>query len=119
MFQLLHQRLRLFLRPWSHRHERKPLHRHFRESGGEAAFFHADVTKDAEINAAFDGAIETFGPYNVLFNHAGTIIVKAMHETSEEEYDWLMDVNVKSAFLTCRRAVQDMSANDHRLILRG
>ncbi len=81
------------------------------ENGGEAAFFHADVTKDVEINAAFDGAIETFGPYNVLFNHAGTIIVKAMHETSEEEYDWLMDVNVKSAFLTCRRAVQDMSAN--------
>ena len=34
-----------------------------------------------------------------------------MHETTEEEYDWLMDVNVKSAFLTCRRAVQDMSAN--------
>ena len=81
------------------------------ENGGKAAFFHADVTKDVEINAAFDGAIETFGPYNVLFNHAGTIIVKAMHETSEEEYDWLMDVNVKSAFLTCRRAVQDMSAN--------
>mgnify|MGYP001479829481 FL=1 len=82
-----------------------------RKNGGEAAFFHADVTKNAEINAAFDRAVETFGPYNVLFNHAGTIIVKAMHETSEEEYDWLMDVNVKSAFLTCRRAVQDMSAN--------
>jgi NAD(P)-dependent dehydrogenase (short-subunit alcohol dehydrogenase family) len=80
-------------------------------AGGEAAFFHADVTRDEEINAAFDAALATFGPYNILFNHAGTIIVKPMHETTEEEYDWLMDVNVKSAFLTCRRAVQDINAN--------
>ena len=80
-------------------------------AGGEAAFFHADVTRDEEINAAFDAALATFGPCNILFNHAGTIIVKPMHETTEEEYDWLMDVNVKSAFLTCRRAVQDMNAN--------
>ena len=76
-----------------------------RNAGGEAAFFHADVTRDEEINAAFEAALATFGPYNILFNHAGTIIVKPMHETTEEEYDWLMDVNVKSAFLTCRRAV--------------
>jgi NAD(P)-dependent dehydrogenase (short-subunit alcohol dehydrogenase family) len=82
-----------------------------RDAGGEAAFFLANVTQDEEINAAFDAALEAFGPFNILFNHAGTIIVKPMHETTEKEYDWLMDVNVKSAFLTCRRAVQDMSAN--------
>ena len=45
-----------------------------RGAGGEAAFFHADVTRDTEINSAFDAALETFGPYNILFNHAGTII---------------------------------------------
>ena len=82
-----------------------------RNAGGEAAFFHANVTRDEEINAAFDVLLEAFGPYNVQCNHAGTIIVKPMHETTEEEYNCLMDVNVKSAFLTCRRVVQDMSAN--------
>lgn len=80
-----------------------------REAGGEAMFFEADVTKADEIDLAFDGAVAAFGPYNVLFNHAGSIIVKALHETTEEEYDWLMDVNVKSAFLVCRRAVREMS----------
>lgn len=80
-----------------------------REAGGEAAYFHADVTKVDDINRAFDGAIEAFGTYNVLFNHAGTIIVKPLHETTEDDYDWLMDVNVKSAFLVCRRAVKEMS----------
>ena len=53
-----------------------------RDAGGEAAYFHADVTKDDQINAALDGAVERFGPYNVLFNHAGSIIVKPLHETT-------------------------------------
>lgn len=82
-----------------------------RDAGGEAHFVKADVTKADQIDRAFDEAVSTFGPYNILFNHAGTIIVKALHETTEEEYDRLMDINVKSAFLVCRRAVQDMSAS--------
>ncbi len=82
-----------------------------RAAGGEAAFFQADVTKADQIDQALDGAVETFGPYDALFNHAGSIIVKPLHETSEDDYDWLMDVNVKSAFLVCRRAVRDMGAS--------
>lgn len=82
-----------------------------RDKGGEAAYFHADVTNDKQINAALDNSVDMFGPYNVLFNHAGSIIVKPLHETTEAEYDWLMDLNVKSAFLVCRRAVKDMSAS--------
>jgi len=80
-----------------------------REAGGDAAFFETDVTRADQIDRALDAAIDTFGPYNALFNHAGSIIVKPLHETTEEDYDWLMDVNVKSAFLVCRRAVRDMS----------
>jgi NAD(P)-dependent dehydrogenase (short-subunit alcohol dehydrogenase family) len=37
--------------------------------------------------------------------------VKALHESSEEDYDRLMDINVRSAFLVCRRAVREMSEN--------
>ncbi len=82
-----------------------------RNAGGEAIFVKADVTKADQIDRAFDDAVKAFGPYNVLFNHAGTIIVKPLDETSEEEYDFLMDVNVKSAFLVCRRAVKEMGEN--------
>lgn len=82
-----------------------------KDMGGEAAFFSCDVTKAADIDRGFAGAIETFGPYNVLFNHAGTIIVAPLHETSESEYDRLMDINVKSAFLVTQRAVKHMSDN--------
>lgn len=82
-----------------------------RDAGGEAAFFLCDVTKANQIDAAFAGAINTFGPYNLLFNHAGTIVVAPLHETPEEAYDWLMDINVKSAFLVCQRAVKHMADN--------
>lgn len=82
-----------------------------RENGGTAEFIETDVSDSQQVNAAFDEIADTVGSYNVLFNHAGTITVKPLHETTEEDYDHLMDINVRSAFLVCRRAVKDMSDN--------
>ena len=82
-----------------------------RSAGGDAQFFEADVSKADQVDRAFDQIAENVGPYNVLFNHAGTIIVKPLHESTEQDYDWLMDINVRSAFLVCRRAVREMSGN--------
>lgn len=86
--------------------------RMIQEGGGTATFIEADMSKAAEVNRAFDEAVKAVGPYNVLFSHVGTIIVKALHESTEEDYDRLMDINVRSAFLVCRRAVKEMSEND-------
>ncbi len=82
-----------------------------REAGGTAEFIETDVSDAAQVDAAFDRVVETMGAYNVLFNHAGTITVKPLHETTEADYDRLMDINVRSAFLVCRRAVREMSEN--------
>jgi len=82
-----------------------------REKGGKAEFIETDVSDPAEVDAAFDKTAELVGNYNVLFNHAGTITVKPLHETTVEEYDRLMAINVRSAFLVCRRAVKEMSDN--------
>ena len=79
------------------------------DGGGEAIFIETDVTDAGQVDRAFDEIATGFGPYNVLFNHAGTITVKPLHESSEEDYDRLMDINVRSAFLVCRRAVKEMS----------
>lgn len=79
--------------------------------GGAAYFFKADVSKSAQVDAAFDAIKSDVGAYNILFNHAGTIIVKPLHETTEDDYDRLMDINVRSAFLVCRRALPEMVAN--------
>ncbi len=81
------------------------------KNGGTAMFIEADVSSADQVTAAFDTIAEKVGPYDVLFNHAGTITVKPLDESTEEDYDRLMDINVKSAFLVCRRAVKEMSAN--------
>ncbi len=80
-----------------------------RENGCKAEFIETDVTDAKQVDAAFDQVNKIFGVYDVLFNHAGTIIVKPLHESSEEDYDRLMDINVRSAFLVSRRAVREMS----------
>lgn len=80
-----------------------------KEKGGMAHFIEVDVSDAEQVDAAFEEVANSIGPYDILFNHAGTIIVKSLHETTPEEYDRLMAINVRSAFLVCRRAVKDMS----------
>ncbi|EPJ54026.1 MAG: short-chain dehydrogenase/reductase SDR [Osedax symbiont Rs2] len=82
-----------------------------RAKGSTAHFIETDVSDEGQVEAAFDQVAKLVGSYNVLFNHAGTIIVKPLHETTAEDYDRLMAINVRSAFLVCRRAVKEMSDN--------
>jgi len=81
------------------------------DEGGKAIFLKTDVSKSNQINKSVNLVIETFGEINILFNHAGTIIVKSLHETSEKDYDYLMDVNVRSAILTCQKVIPLMLKN--------
>ena len=69
------------------------------------------AVRSEEVDRAFDEIARDVGAYDVLFNHAGTIIVKPLHESTEEDYDRLMDINVRSAFFVCRRALPEMVAN--------
>jgi NAD(P)-dependent dehydrogenase (short-subunit alcohol dehydrogenase family) len=77
-------------------------------SGGTAIGIAADVSKKAEVDAAVAETLKTFGTIDVLFNHAGTIVVKPFLETTEEEWDWLHAVNVKSMYLMCRAVIPAM-----------
>lgn len=79
-------------------------------AGGQAAFFPADVSRRAEVDRAVAEAGARFGPISVLFNHAGTIIVKPFLDTSDEDYDHLMDVNVRSMFMMTRAVLPQMLA---------
>ena len=85
--------------------------RQIKKSGGTADFIETDVSDAHQVDSAFDRIVKTIGPYDILFNHAGTITVQPLHESTEEDYDRLMDINVRSAFLVCRRAVKEMSDN--------
>lgn len=81
-----------------------------RAAGGEAVFAKADVSDGAEVEAAVAAVQQAFGSVTVLFNHAGTIIIKPFLETSVEEWDWLHAVNVRSMFLMTKAVLPQMIA---------
>ena len=79
-------------------------------AGGEAVFARADVSQPHEVDAAVRAVASTFGTITVLFNHAGTLIVKPFLECSLDEWNWLMGVNVTSMFLMTRAVLPGMIA---------
>jgi NAD(P)-dependent dehydrogenase (short-subunit alcohol dehydrogenase family) len=77
-------------------------------AGGEALFIKTDASQSHAVSKAVAQANAHFGSIDILFSHAGTIIVKPFHETSEADYDRLMDINVRSAFLICKAVIPQM-----------
>lgn len=79
-------------------------------AGHRAHFARADVAVKSQVDAAVASVTEALGPANVLFNHAGTIVIKPFLETEEAEWDMLFDVNVKSMYLMTRAVLPLMLA---------
>ncbi|MGO7906381.1 SDR family NAD(P)-dependent oxidoreductase [Rhizobium leguminosarum] len=82
-----------------------------RDAGGEADCWTADVSDEAAVNAAVAGVEVRYGAVTVLFNHAGTIVIKPFLETTVEEWDWLHAVNVRSMFLMTKAVLPKMIAS--------
>ena len=79
-------------------------------AGLRVCFAAADVSKGVEVSAAVAAVADALGPVNVLFNHAGTIVIKPFLETEEADWDFLFDVNVKSMYLMTRAVLPMMLA---------
>lgn len=84
--------------------------RDIRAAGGEADFWTADVSDETAVNAAVSDIEARYGAVTVLFNHAGTIVIKPFLETTLEEWDWLHAVNVRSMFLMTKAVLPKMIA---------
>jgi NAD(P)-dependent dehydrogenase (short-subunit alcohol dehydrogenase family) len=84
-----------------------------RHNNGNAFFVKADVSSADEVQAAIAEVKERFEHrIDILFNHAGTVIIKPFLETTELEWDWMMNVNVKSMFLMTRAVLPSMLSNE-------
>jgi NAD(P)-dependent dehydrogenase (short-subunit alcohol dehydrogenase family) len=78
------------------------------DAGHDVFFETADVSQPADAERAVRATLERFGRVDVLFNHAGIIIVKPFLDFTIEEWDELMDNNAKSAFLMTRLVLPGM-----------
>jgi NAD(P)-dependent dehydrogenase (short-subunit alcohol dehydrogenase family) len=77
-------------------------------AGRTVLFICADVAKPVEAERSVRATLAEFGRIDVLFNHAGVIIVKPFLDFSIAEWDELMDNNAKSAFLVTRLVLPGM-----------
>jgi len=79
-------------------------------AGGQAMVAVADVSQAADVDRAVAAVCQRWGRIDVLFNHAGSIVIKPFLDTTEAEWDWLMAVNVKSMYLVTRAVLPTMLA---------
>ena len=74
-------------------------------AGGEATYVHLNVTSEADWKAAVDTAVRRYGKLDILVNNAGILIRKGIEETTEDDWDRIMAVNVKGVFLGTKYAI--------------
>src|SRR5216117_4000028 len=87
-------------------------------AGGKAIAIQADATDADAGKAAVEKTVATFGRLDVLVNNAGTAIPKTFEETTLEEMDRVIDINVRGVFVTTQAALKHMKSGG-RIIMIG
>ena len=78
------------------------------EEQGEASVFGADVTSAEDCRAMVDAAVERYGAVHILFNNVGIIGRGSVVDVKVDEWDQVLDVNLKSMMLTSKYAIPKM-----------
>lgn len=79
-----------------------------KKAGGEAIAKKVDVTNKKEIDEAIKAAVEKFGKLDILVNNAGICPLKPFLEITEEDWDRVLDINLKGYFLCAQAAAKEM-----------
>ena len=79
-------------------------------TGGHVLAVPCDVTKSAEVDAARERIVRELGPIDVLVNNAGVVRRAAVREMSEDDWDAVVDTNLKGTFLVSRTFLPNMLA---------
>ncbi|HMQ34919.1 MAG TPA: SDR family oxidoreductase [Chloroflexaceae bacterium] len=78
------------------------------EQGGRAMALQADVRNIAQVSEAVDTAGERLGPLHILVNSAGVGLRAPLQETTEDQWDAVVDTLLKGTFLACRAVLPQM-----------
>ena len=86
-------------------------------AGGKARTWQADVASMEQVDAMIKGIVAEFGRIDILVNNAGITRDKLLLRMSEEDWDAVLDTNLKGAFLTLKSAVPVMMKQRHGAIV--
>jgi 3-oxoacyl-[acyl-carrier protein] reductase len=75
-----------------------------RDSGGQAHLHQLDVTRREQIRDVISSVVATSGGLDVLVNNAGVNRRGLFEDISDDDWDWIMDVNLKGPFMCCQEA---------------
>jgi NAD(P)-dependent dehydrogenase (short-subunit alcohol dehydrogenase family) len=87
------------------------------DQGNEAFFARVDVSREAEVKRMTEDAVARWSKIDILFNNAGVVLVKPLEETTEEEWERVMSINVKAVFLAAKHVVPHMRRSGGGAIL--
>ena len=87
-------------------------------NGGKAIAIQADSVDAATVTAAVEKVVATLGKLDVLVNNAGTAIPKKFEDTTLEEIDHMLNLNVRGVMVTTHAALKHMN-NNGRIIMIG
>jgi glucose 1-dehydrogenase len=76
--------------------------------GGTAAAMRCDVSKKSDVESLVESVVKEFGTVDILVSNAGRMINKVIEDYTEEEWDTMIDINLKGAFLTAQAVVPVM-----------
>src|SRR6058998_2231755 len=86
--------------------------------GGKALAIQADAADVEAVKAAVEKTVATFGQLDVLVNNAGTAIPKTFEETTLEEMDRVIDINIRGVFIATQAALKHLKSGS-RIIMIG
>ena len=90
-----------------------------RAAGGRGIYIQGDVSRDAEARRLVEESVKAFGRLDVLVNNAGIVLPGRVDNTTEEDWDRTMAVNLKGVFLVSKYAVLQMRKNGGGVIVHN
>jgi NAD(P)-dependent dehydrogenase (short-subunit alcohol dehydrogenase family) len=79
-----------------------------RDEGGEASVFEADITRAADCQAMVEAVVERYGGLHILMNNVGIVAFGTVVEVKEEDWDRVLEVNLKGVMLSSKYAIPRM-----------
>ena len=88
-----------------------------RAQGGRAIFLECDVSTAESVRSSIEQTVREFDGLQILVNCAGIVQVKLLHELEEADWDRLMNINLKSIFLSIKYGIEPLTKNPRSYVV--